>query len=151
MSLLPFLLFCGCTDSNSDKPIIEIVGIYIDGDENNTNYAKGYNRLPVLEKGDKVDILIKLHGNGDDLRSFIVQSDEEIKTLIIFQIDEVSEELSEADKGILVYNDNIRETGLTVKAEILKSEETEHTISFFLSSKAVGSEGEQLDLILKTQ
>ncbi len=150
LSILPLLWFCGCADSDSNMPVMKIVGIHIVGDEEEVNYANNLHQMPSLAKGDKVDIGIELYGNGNDLRSFIVQNEEDkVKTVLFFQIDEVSQELSDINE--LVFNDGITETSLAVKAEILKDEDGEQKISFFLNSKAIDSEGAHIDLVLKTQ
>lgn len=150
LSLLPLLFFCGCTDSESDRPVMEIVGVFIEGDEDEINYAEKYNRMPSLCKGDKVDILIELDGNGNDLYSFIVESiGDGLKTVVFFQLDEISEELSKENQ--LIFNDGISKTGLTVKAEILKDQDGEQLLFFFLNSKGLDSEGAEVHYVLPTQ
>lgn len=150
--LLPILLLTGCSDSESDMPIMDIVGIYKVGDEENINYANQFNRMPPLVEGDEVEILFDLAGNGNDLRSFIVITDnEKLKTILFFMADEISAEFSDADKGVLVFVDGVRETGLTVKIRITAPMDGEQPVSFHLSSKAVDSQGARVELKLPTK
>lgn len=145
-------LFTGCLDSESDMPIMDIVGIYITGDEGETNYANQFNNMSPLTEGDEVDILFDLAGNGNDLRSFIVKADnEKLKTIMFFMIDEVSNEFSDIEEGILVFVDGVAETGLTVKVKITAPMDGEQPVSFYLSSKAADCQGARIELKLPTR
>ncbi|MDL2247835.1 DUF5035 family protein [Bacteroides sp. OttesenSCG-928-J23] len=141
------LLFLGCADSIPDMPQMEITGIYISGDENETNYANKYHTMPILRPGDEVDILFDLKGNGNDLRTFIVSNENSnIQTSMWFMADEVSDEFSDFDKGNLVFVDGVSETGLTVKAKITGASDDASLLTFYLFSKATACSGAELRL-----
>lgn len=146
------LLCLSCSKSGSDKPIMEIVGIYIDGDEEEINYVDQFNKIPDLETGDVIDILFTLDGNGDDLRSFIVSNDNStIETVLFFIGDEVSPEFSELNNGIAVFVDGVNETGVTVKVKVKASLTNEKPISFHLNPKSPDSESAIIGVELKSK
>ncbi|NDV59218.1 DUF5035 family protein [Bacteroides sp. 519] len=134
--LLP-LLFLGCADSDSEIPVMKIVGVFMGGDEEETNYANKFSELPDLQVGDEVDIVFTLNGNGDDLKSFIVVNDNAaIKTIMFFLGDEISLEFSELNEGKAVFVDGVNDTWVTVKAKIVAPITEEQVLSFHLFSKA---------------
>lgn len=147
-----FILATGCKDSQSDMAIMEIVGVYIDGDENNVNYANQFHRMPALGQGDAVDILFSLRGNGNDLHSFIVTNENnDVKTTLFFMGDEVSKDFSDFDQGVLVFVDGVSETGLTVKAIVTDPAEGSRPVSFYLFSKATDCKGAHIELKIPTE
>lgn len=149
--LLLSLFLLSCSTSDSDKPKIEIVEVYVDGDD--TNYLNKLNRMPLLNVGDRVDIGLDLDGNGNDLRTFMILNQEPAlveTTITLFQYDEVSDGFSDLDNGTLGFVDDISATYLTVKAEIKSIAEEKVTLSFCLFSKAPDSKGASVEITLKT-
>ncbi len=158
MLLLPVLCL-NCTDSGSEAPIIKIIGIYLDGDETETNYMNQFHKLPGLEVGDNVDILFSLKGNGDDLRSFIVSKGDKneatnqkasINTILVFKEENViSPEFSDPDNGKAVFVDGVDEIAATVKVKVVAPLTEEQPLSFHLSSTSPESSSAVLGITLK--
>ena len=138
-----------CSDSILDTPGMKIVGVYINDDR--IDYSDQLESLPLLTVGDEVDILFILDGNGDDLKTFVAQSDDsKVKTSMFFRIDEVSDEFSDLSHGILGFVDNVTQTGLTVKATVNGIFDKKVKLSFYLFSKSPGSEGAFIEVMLST-
>lgn len=142
------LLLLGCSDSQSDTPLLKLVNVYIGEDE--TNYAESLEQLPVLSLGDEVDLTFQLDGNGHYLKTFVVVNDNSSLATEVRYVDkDVSEELSEEFEGVF-FND-IYKTQVEVKATVVRLREESPTLSFFLSSKTMKSEGASFYLELSVE
>ncbi len=151
--LLP-LLWMGCSDS-VDSPVIEVKGLYIESDnaaEANKNYADAMDELPVLSVGDFVKVNLLLDGNGSELKSFLLKSDENVDTQLYFEHTEVSDEenLTNPEHGQLRFSDGVDKARLMVKATVTAADsEGNAKLIFYLSSKAE-CDGAQEEIELKT-
>lgn len=157
MRNIVLLLFCSVlllscsTDDKSETPILNLVGIFVNDDK--TNYARYLDDLPSLSVGDEVDISFYLNGNGNYLRTFVLKNENPtINTSLFFYVDDVSDELTEINNGLLAFKD-IEETNVAVKAKVVSFSEEDACLSFFLSSKAIDCEGAtfKLNLTLKKE
>ncbi|MCD7902135.1 MAG: DUF5035 family protein [Bacteroides sp.] len=146
-----FIFLFGCSTDDSDTPILKLIGVYVNDDD--TNYAKYPERLPPLSVSDEVDISFSLNGNGNYLRTFVMRNENSnITTTMFFYVDDVSDELTDIENGLLAFKD-IEETNVAIKAIVTSLSEEDPSLSFFLSSKAVDSQGAtfKLDLVLNKE
>lgn len=155
ISFLSFLLLTACAN-NHPSPVIEITKVYVNDDEeddNEVNYAKALESIPMLSVGDQVDITLQLSGSGADLKTFQLNADQEVNTNLLYSDQDVSttQGLTDVENGRLRFVDGVESTELTVKAlvkAVKKGEETK--LFFYLSSKAE-SEGAECEVILRTE
>lgn len=148
--LLPLLL-AACS-SNHSNPVIRIEKLYINEDQE-TNYAKEESAMPPLKKGDKVTTVLALDGNGADLKTFLLKTDEKVVFNMYFEKSEVSsdENLTDDKKGRLRFLDGVSYSQLMVEATVTEvDKEGNVKLAFYLSSKAEG-DGAQETIDLKTE
>lgn len=156
--LLP--LFLGACSDSSQSPVIKIDKLFINTDEgtdaeNGTkeNYANRLDELPALKVGDEVDAFLSLDGNGAELKSFMLQNDDDVKTELLYEKSEVSTEgnLTDEQKGQLRFKDGVTVTKIMVRAIVDHVDKNgDVKLSFYLSSKAE-CEGAQEVIDLKTK
>lgn len=147
---IPLLCLC-CSDSESERPIMEIVGIYIDGDEEEINYVDQFSKIPDLGVGDVIDFSFILDGNGNNLRSFILGYEKsDFETLMDLTDGEISPDFSDLNGGKAVFVDGIIETEVTVKVKI-KAPLTTKPLSFHLNPKSPDSKSAIIGLDLKSK
>lgn len=151
--LLPFFL-TACSQSE-ESPIIKVEKVCVDTGEGSErrNYADCMNELPVLKVGDKIDAVLSLDGNGAELKTFMLQSDDEVNTVLHYKKKEVSAtgDLTDEQKGQLRFIDGVTHTTVSVQATIKEVDERgDVKLSFYLSSKA-DCEGAKEVIGLKTK
>ncbi|ERI85323.1 hypothetical protein HMPREF1981_01880 [Bacteroides pyogenes F0041] len=154
--LLFLLLLLQVACSQNDKsPIIKVEKVRVDRGKGveERNYSGCMDELPALKAGDKIDALLLLDGNGAELKTFMLQSDDEVNTVLHYKEREVSVtgELTDEEKGQLRFIDGVTHTTVSVQATIKKvDEEGDVKLFFYLSSKA-DCEGTKEVLGLKTK
>lgn len=154
--LLP--LFLGACSESEESPVITIEKLYVKadtetGEEAKENYANRLNELPALEVGDEIETFLTLDGNGAELKSFVLEKDEEVKTELHYKETEVSTEgnLTDEENGQLRFKDGVTKTGVLVQATVEKVEPNGDVhLNFYLSSKAE-CEGAQEVIVLRTK
>lgn len=155
--LLP--LFLGACSDDEKSPVITIEKLFVkvenseggDGDEK--NYANCTDELPAVKVGDKVDALLSLDGNGFDLKTFNLQSDDDVRAELRYDEGLVSTEgnLTDKEKGQLRFKDGVSKAKVLVNAIVEHVDKNGNVkLSFYLSSKAE-CEGAQEEIDLKTE
>jgi len=146
--LFAFILLA-CSDDKSDMPRLELAGVFLNGGDH--DYSRKINDILPLSSGDYVDVSFTLDGNGTDLMTYIVDSD---NTNVDAQISEyVKSEISEEFSGLpkrIGFKDGVKKTKVTVRLNVNKPKEEEVTVKFYLNSKAPDCEGAVYHLDLKT-
>lgn len=154
--LLP--LFLGACSDSGESPVITIEKLYVNVDPNGDNvhgenYANRMDELPALKVGDKLDALLSLDGNGAELKTFKLQNDDEVKTELRYEKEEVTTEgnLTDEEKGQLRFKDGVTQTKVLVRATVEHVDKNgDVQLSFYLSSKAE-CEGAEEVIGLKTE
>lgn len=155
--LLP--LFLGACSNSGESPVIKIEKLYVKAESNSDSakeedYANKMDELPALKKGDKVDALLLLDGNGAELKTFKFQKDgdEVLATKLDYAKTEVTTEgnLTDEEKGQLRFKDGVTQTRVMVRATVKEDKNGDVRLEFYLSSKAE-CEGAQEELGLKTK
>lgn len=154
--LLP--LFLGACSDSGESPVITIEKLFVNVDPNGENsyqenYANRMDELPALKVGDKLDALLSLDGNGAELKTFKLQNDDEVKTELRYEKEEVTTEgnLTDEEKGQLRFRDGVTQTKILVRATVEHVDKNgDVQLSFYLSSKAE-CEGAEEVIGLKTE
>lgn len=162
--LLP--LFLGACSKSENSPVITIEKLFVDArqdgdadedageaDDEKENYANRMDEIPVLKVGDKVDAFLSLDGNGAELKTFKLQSADEVEAKLDYNNNEVSNEgnLTDADKGQLRFKDGVTKAKVLVHATVDHVDKNgDVKLSFYLSSKAE-CDGAQEEIDLKTK
>lgn len=154
--LLP--LFLGACSDSGESPVITIEKLYVNVDSNGENsyqenYANRMEELPALKVGDKLDALLSLDGNGAELKTFKLQNDDEVRTELRYEKEEVTTEgnLTDEEKGQLRFKDGVTQTKVLVRATVEHVDKNgDVQLSFYLSSKAE-CEGAEEVIGLKTE
>lgn len=154
--LLP--LFLGACSDSGESPVITIEKLYVNVDPNGEsshgeNYANRMDEMPALKVGDKLDALLALDGNGAELKTFKLQNDDEVKTELRYEKEEVTTEgnLTDEEKGQLRFKDGVTQTKVLVRATVEHVDKNgDVQLSFYLSSKAE-CEGAEEVIGLKTE
>lgn len=154
--LLP--LFLGACSDSGESPVITIEKLFVNVDPNGENsyqenYANRMDELPALKVGDKLDALLSLDGNGAELKTFKLQNDDEVKTELRYEKEEVTTEgnLTDEEKGQLRFKDGVTQTKILVRATVEHVDKNgDVQLSFYLSSKAE-CEGAEEVIGLKTE
>lgn len=156
--LLP--LFLGACSDGGESPLIKIEKLYVktesksaDTSTSEEDYANKMDELPTLKKGDEVNALLLLDGNGSELKTFKLQSDDELNTKLIYQKTEVSTEgnLTNEENGQLRFKDGVTRIVIMVRATVAHVDKNgDAKLDFYLSSKAE-CEGAHEEIGLKTK
>jgi hypothetical protein len=120
--------------------------------EEERDYSRNLEEILPLRQGDSIDVSFLLYGNGADLHTFMVKHDSKNINAIVrpSDPDQISEDFSDIPNGILGYKDNIRKTKVTVRLKVRTAQEEKSKISFYLNSKAPGSEGDMYSIDMAT-
>lgn len=145
--ILPFC-FLSCTEEKADAPIIRLIGVSVNLGEV-IEESDEMVELPLLEVGDQLDILLELDGNGSDLNSLNVKSDEEGSVKFVFWPEdytaiEEDKNFTDYSKGYIGFKDGVTHFLLSVKATVLRADD-DMKICFHLSNRAK-SQGGLLEL-----
>jgi len=146
--LFVFFLFA-CSDDKTDMPHLELYSVSLNGGDE--DYSRDLKEILPLSPSDYIDVSFLLDGGGADLKTFVVKNENNnIKPVMFFYRDEVSDEFTELSEGIIGYKDGIRSTYITVKLKVMSAKNDEFRIGFYLNSKAPDCEGAVHYLDLET-
>lgn len=154
--LLP--LFLGACSDSGESPVITIEKLFVEASSEDghssekIDYSKRMEDMPALKKGDKVNAILALDGNGAELKTFQLQNDGELKTDLHYEESQVTTEgnLTDADKGQLRFKDGVTQTKIMVEATVEHVDKNgDVRLAFYLSSKAE-CEGAEEEIGLKT-
>lgn len=146
--LFVFFLFA-CSDDKTDMPRLELYSISLNGGDE--DYSRNLKEILPLSQGDYIDVSFLLDGDGADLKTFVVKNENgNIKPVLFFYPDEISDEFTELSEGVIGYKDGIRSTYITVKLKVMSAKDDEFRIGFYLNSKAPDCEGAVYYLDLET-
>ena len=147
--LFVFFLFA-CSGDKADMPRLELDAIFLNGGEE--DYSHNIKGILPLSQGDSIDVSFLLDGNGTDLKTFIVENENKNIEVVVKPLhrDEISDEFTNEDKGVLGYKDKVRSTFVVVRLTVRGLKEEEFKLSFYLNSKAPDCEAAKYNLNLKT-
>lgn len=154
--LLP--LFLGACSDSGESPVITIEKLFVevsseeDGHKEKMDYANRMEEMPALKKGDKVDAILALDGNGAELKTFQLQNDEALKTVLRYEESQVTTEgnLTNKEEGQLRFKDGVTQAKIMVEAIVEHVDKNgDVRLAFYLSSKAE-CEGAEEEIGLKT-
>lgn len=154
--LLP--LFLGACSDSGESPVITIEKLFVevsseeDGHKEKMDYANRMEEMPALKKGDKVDAILTLDGNGAELKTFQLQNDEALKTVLRYEESQVTTEgnLTNKEEGQLRFKDGVTQAKIMVEAIVEHLDKNgDVRLAFYLSSKAE-CEGAEEEIGLKT-
>lgn len=138
LPFLPLLLLLAACSSTAPSPVIQITGLFLNGDEK--DYAKELSLMPSLKVGDEVLVSLKLDGSGEELNTFIVQDDDQQLTIEEFELPEVGvsgdKNFTKLDEGIVGFENGVKQTELKVKARVRAVNDEDATLLFYLFSRA---------------